>query len=215
MTDLDSGSFHTVTDPKQAQLLTEPDSKAFFKPFLAREQSATEAAEELGCKLNTVLYRIKTFLEAGLIEVKREQKRKGRTVKYYRSLHDAYFIPFSLTPYATLEERLEAQGAPIFANLISAYANALRQSERFGNYLLRVPDGVVLTTDFVPELTPSGLPVTYSDAVVNLSKDETVKIAEVLRELFQRGVTLSEKPERDDARNQDYFLMVAFMPLPQ
>ena len=108
MTDPDSGSFHTVTfytvtfhtvtDTRQAQLLTEPKSKAFFKPFLAAERSAGEAAAELGCNLNTVLYRVKTFLEAGLLTVSREQTRKGRAVKYYRSSYDGYFVPFTKTP---------------------------------------------------------------------------------------------------------------------
>ena len=49
----------------------------------------------MGCSLNTMLYRIKTLLlRAGLLEVVREEPRKGRAVKIYRSVHDAYFIPF-------------------------------------------------------------------------------------------------------------------------
>ena len=144
MTDPDSGSFHTVIDTRQAQLLTEPKSKMFFKPFLAAERSAGEAAAELGCNLNTVLYRVKTFLEAGLLTVSREQTRKGRAVKYYRSSHDGYFVPFMVTPYATLEERLEVQAVPIFADLIRSYATALRQSDRYGNHLFRAADGAVV-----------------------------------------------------------------------
>ncbi len=203
-----SGSFHTITDAKQAQLLTEPKSKTFFKPFLAVEHSATEAAEELDCRLNRVLYRVKTFVDAGLLEVTRTQKRKGRAVKYYRSVHDAYFVPFTLTPYATLEERLEVQAEPIFGDLIRSYASALRQNERYGNYLFRAGEGVV-TTDAVPELLPSGLPVVYSDKVVNLSKTEAVALAEALRELFRRG----GKTEHEPAEAQNYFFMVALLPL--
>ncbi len=112
MTEPDSGSFHTVTDPEQARLLTEPVSKEFFKPFLAHERSASQAATIMRCNLNTVLYRIKTLLRAGLIKVVREMPRKGRPVRVYRSVHDAYFVPFSVTPYATLEERLEVQAEP-------------------------------------------------------------------------------------------------------
>ena len=201
--------FHIVTDARQAQLLTEPKSKAFFKPFLAVEHSAAEAAAELGCQLNTVLYRVKTFLEAGLLEVTRTQKRKGRAVKYYRSCHDAYFVPFTLTPYATLEERLEVQAEPIFGDLIRSYASALRQHERYGNYLFRSGEEVV-TTDAVPELLPSGWPVLYSDTVVGLSKTEAVALAEALRALFRRGVGTEQTR---DVEARDYFFMVALLPL--
>ena len=208
MTPLNSSSFHTVTDARQAQLLTEPKSKAFFKPFLAVERSATEAAAELDCQLNTVLYRVKTFVEVGLLEVTRTQQRKGRAVKHYRSVHDAYFVPFTLTSYATLEERLEVQAEPIFGDLIRSYARALRQNERYGNYLFRAGEGVV-TTDAVPELLPSGLPVVYSDAVVSLSKSEAVALAGALRELFQRNAETEHEP----AEAQSYFFMVALLPL--
>lgn len=203
-----SGSVHTVTDPKQAQLLTDPKSKRYFHPFLAVERSATEAAEELGCNLNTMLYRIKTFVQAGLLEVARKQKRKGRAVKFYRSVHDAYFVPFVNTPYATLEERLEDQGAPIFADLLHSYAAVLRQGDLYGNYLYRA-GGNVVTTDAVPERLPSGWSVTYSDTMVRLSKAEAAALADGLRKLFQSAVS----KEADDAAAQDYFLMVAAMPL--
>ena len=86
MTVPDSGSFFTVTDSEQARLLTEPVSKEFFKPFLARERSASEAAEMMQCSLNTMLYRIKTLLRAELLKVVHEEPRKGRAVKIYRSV---------------------------------------------------------------------------------------------------------------------------------
>jgi Helix-turn-helix domain len=214
MIEMDSGSVHTVTNKKQAQLLTEPKSKEFFKPFLAQERSVTQAAQELGCNLNTMLYRVKTLQAAKLIKVTRKEKRKGREIKYYRSFHDAYFIPFRLTSYATLEERLEAQGKPIFTTLMSAYAYALKQNERFGNYVLRGgPTGGVMTTDFLPDFTPSGLPVVYSDMITNLSKENALELAEGLRDLFKRGFVKNGQDKRSKSQNHDYLMMVALLPL--
>jgi Helix-turn-helix domain len=213
MTVPDSGSFYTVKSAKQAQLLTEPKSKEFFKPFLARERSVSQAAKELGCNLNTTLYRVKTLQAAKLIKVTRKEKRKGREIKYYRSVHDAYFVPFKLTPYATLEERLEVQGEPLFSTLINAYAHALKQSERFGNYLFLGPTGGVITTDLVPDLTPSGLPVVFSDFTAHLHKDEALQIAEELRTLFKYGVNAYSKTKRADSQTHKYLLMVAFLPV--
>jgi len=104
-----SRSFHTVTDPEQARLLTDGKIQAYFRPFLARDATASEAAAEIRVDLNAVLYRVKTFLAAGLLRVVREVPRHGRPIKVYRSVHEAYFIPYEVTPFATLEERLWQQ----------------------------------------------------------------------------------------------------------
>ena len=207
MTEANSSRFHTVETEKQAQLLTDPKSKAFFKPFLARECSVSGAAQTLGCPLTTVHYRVRRFLEVGLLEAIREDKRKGRAVKIYRSRYDAYFIPFSLTPYATLEERLEAQAAPLFANLLRAYANALRESEHYGHHIFRRGD-VFCTSDLLPELTLGGLPVVYADMIATLRQEDALDLSADLRDLFDRG---GASAESESAR--DYLVMVALLPL--
>ena len=210
MTVPDSGSFFTVIDTEQARLLTEPTSKEFFKPFLARERSASEAATIMQCSLNTMLYRIKTLLRAGLLGVVREEPRKGRAVKIYRSVHDAYFIPFSVTPYATLEERLEVQAEPLFAGLIRAYAAALKQNERYGHHIFTDEHGTVLTSDLLPELTPGGQAVIYSDMTVWLRDEDARTIAQELRMIYERAGRLGLP--RGDKAGQEYLQMVALLP---
>jgi len=103
---------HSVTDPRLAALLTDPVARRYFEPFLARTLSAKQAADEVECALDTLLYRIRVFIQVGLLKVVEERPRKGRAVKYYRSVHDAYFIPHSVMPFATLEERLYALAEP-------------------------------------------------------------------------------------------------------
>ena len=208
MVEPDSSRFHTVENSRQAQLLTDPKSKAFFKPFLAQECSTSRAAQALGCPLTTMHYRVKRFLEAGLLKVARVEKRKGRAVNHYRSAHDAYFIPLSLTPYATIEERLEAQAAPLFANLLRAYANAIRRSERYGHHIFR-SGGAFCTSDLLPELTLGGLPVVYADMTTALHKEDALDLGASLRDLFERG-GVSSTP---DPKAQNYLFMVALLPL--
>lgn len=212
MTGPDSGSPHRVSDPRQAHLLTEPRSKEFFKPFLARERSVGEAAALLGCPLNTMLYRVRVMLDAGLIRVVETRRRAGRGIKVYRSVHDAYFVPFALTPYATLEERLEVQARPIFANLISAYAAALRASDLYGHTLLLGENGAVWTTDRLPDTAPGGLPTVYSDMTVRLTGEEAHEIARLLREAFVRGIHPDAR-SREDGPAPWYLLMVTLLPL--
>lgn len=209
MTVSNSGSFFTVTDTEQARLLTEPASKEFFKPFLARERSTAEAAAMMGCSLNTMLYRIKVLLRAGLLEVTREAPRKGRAVKVYRSVHDAYFIPFRVTPYATLEERLEVQSQPIFAGLIRSYAAALKQNERYGHHIFIGENGGVWTSDLLPGLNFTGQPVVYSDMTVKLRDEDARALGQELNGLLERALRLGMRAEDDDAT---YFYMVALLP---
>ena len=211
MTDPNSDSFFTVTEGEQARLLTEPVSKEFFKPFLARERSASEAATIMQCSLNTMLYRIKTLLRAGLLGVVREEPRKGRAVKIYRSVHDAYFIPFSVTPYATLEERLEVQAAPIFSGLIRSYAAALKKNERYGHHIFIGEGGGVWTSDLLPKLTPAGLPNIFTDIYIKLRDEDAHALGEELRELLERALRL-DKEAQNDPEARTYLNMVALLP---
>ena len=142
MTQIDYGrppaeAFHTVGDPEQARLLSDPQSFKYFEPFVARALSATAAAAEVGCALDTMLYRIKTFLKAGLLHVVGSEKRAGRPVKHYRSVFDAYFVPFEVTPFAELEERLAAGFRERQALVVPRLARVLKQSGRDGRRVYR------------------------------------------------------------------------------
>ncbi|CAA9325373.1 MAG: hypothetical protein AVDCRST_MAG61-2566, partial [uncultured Friedmanniella sp.] len=156
-----------VSDQTQARFLTDPAKKTFFVPFLARERRVAEAAAEVGCSINRMLYQVRTLLGSGLLEVVREERRAGRAVRVYRSVHDAYFVPFSATPYDTLEQRILVQGDPIWAGLIAAYADALRRSQRHGHLLRRVGE-LVQTTDQLPDSTPSGQALFWSDSTITI-----------------------------------------------
>lgn len=133
-------AFHTVTDPEQARLLSDPKTFEFFEPFVARERTLTAVAEALGCRLDTLLYRVKVLVKAGLLRVTRLEKRAGRPVKHYRSVHDAYFVPFEVTPFAELEERLAAGFRERQALIIPRVARVLKQSGRDGRRVYRRTD---------------------------------------------------------------------------
>lgn len=207
-----SPSFHQVTDARQAALLTDPASKRFFAPFLAQDRTVREAAELVGCALNTMLYRVKVMAAAGLLEVVEVRPRAGRAVKVYRSVHDAYFVPFGVTPYATLEERVAVQGRPLFARLTSACAAALHTHGLSGNALLLGENGAVWTTDLPPEVTQDGQPLVFSDMTVHLGKEQAHQTARQLAGTFREAVQAGQ-PQPDLAQDRQYVMMVALIPL--
>lgn len=130
-----------VRTPVQARLLSDAASRAFFLPFLARTRSVSEAAREVGCPLDAMHYRVKRFLAAGLLTVVTQRPRAGRPIKLYRSVGDAFHIPFALTPYAELEERIRSDVMAEEERVIATLARALRESGLEGRRLYRSDDG--------------------------------------------------------------------------
>jgi hypothetical protein len=92
-----------VTDTEAADVLTQPSTLRQLEPFLARSLTITQAAKETGEKANTVLSRVRRFVKLGLLEVSEEIKRKGRSIKKYRSTADVFFVPYEATSAETLE----------------------------------------------------------------------------------------------------------------
>ncbi len=92
----------TVTDPDAAAALTNPKTLRQLKPFLNRERTVLEAAQETGVKPNTMLARVRKFTALGLLMVTREVPRAGRAVKVYRSRAESFFVPYEVTPSETL-----------------------------------------------------------------------------------------------------------------
>ena len=127
--------------PLQARLLSDATSRRYFLPFLARTRSVSEAAREAGCALDAMHYRVKRFLGAGLLSVVGERRRAGRPIKLYRSVGEAFVIPFGLTPYAEIEDRIRADVMSEEDLVIAALARALRDSGLEGRRLYRSAEG--------------------------------------------------------------------------
>ena len=98
-----SPSLLIVTNPEAADALVNPLTLRQLEPFLGRDCTVSQAAEETGAKANTVLSRVRRFVTLGLLKVVREEKRKGRAVKVYRSAADVFFVPFETTSAESLE----------------------------------------------------------------------------------------------------------------
>ena len=100
-----------VENPEAAAVLTTPRTLRQLEPFLAREATVKEVAQETGEKPNTVLSRVRRFLGLGLLEVVREAPRQGRALKIYRSVADGFFVPFEATSAESLEAALAERDA--------------------------------------------------------------------------------------------------------
>ena len=207
-------AFHTVQNPTQARLLTDPKTRPFFEPFLAREQTVSAAAKGVGCTLHAMLYRVKTFVEAGLLRTTREEPRAGRPVKHYRSTFDAYFIPHGVTPYASLEDALLEKTREQAAFLTRQWAGLLHDIGHDGRRFYRDPYGEVnwesgevssVKLDFDNPTYPAAFDFSLE---VRLSREEAKALQSELRALYLRYL-----PARAQTSGGDYVFQAALVPV--
>lgn len=202
-----SSSCVVIRDERQAAFLTDPRSKLFFTPFLGESRTVKEAADVVGCAVNTMLYRVKVMVEAGLLQVVAVRKRNGRPMKVYRSTSDAYFIPLAATAFDTIEHRALSQGEPIFRHLVSAYTKALQEHEHRG-HLVYAEGGVVHTTDLPPAHLKDGRSLFFHDLTTELSASQAQDIAGRLRDTLAAAERAPIKGEKTGR----YIVMLALVP---
>lgn len=134
-----------VTNPRAATLLVDPARRRFLDPFLDRDCTVAQAARELGEDKNAVLYRVRQMKRLGLVHVVREEPRRGRSVKVYRSVAARLFVPYAATPAADLLEVLLTERAATERVLQTASLRVMRAAhgdEHWGMLLYRSGEGV-------------------------------------------------------------------------
>ncbi len=116
---------------RTAEFLTDQTNHALLAHFWGSENTVAVVARALGWKPNAALYRVKSLLEMGILEVSRVEKRRGRAITYYRVVADEFYVPFAVTSFETEAAFVKAQLEPLFERLIEAEArrNVGRQQE--------------------------------------------------------------------------------------
>jgi hypothetical protein len=101
-----------VRDKEIARVLTDITQVKLLKPFFEKDTTLSDAAQKLEVKLTTLLYHVSKFLKLGLLEVSKEEARKGKPIKYYRTTAKAFFVPFDITPNLSLKHLLNRLSQP-------------------------------------------------------------------------------------------------------
>jgi DNA-binding transcriptional ArsR family regulator len=110
-----------VNQHDAVRALVDPTVRRFLEPFLGRECTIKMAAEDLKVSPNSVLYRVNRLLELGLVRVTRIEPRRGRAIKHYQSVADAFLATFEHFDDASA---MELYGLHEGANL-EAFSSAL------------------------------------------------------------------------------------------
>jgi hypothetical protein len=212
-----------IKDTKQARLLTNPESFRFFEPFMARDCTVSQAASELHCNVDTMLYRVKTFVKAGLLKVVNTQPRRGRSVKVYRSSADAYYIPFEVTPFEDVEAFFRKSRKANDDILLPRFAKIIRHIGREGRIIYRDDKGEVWSS------SAGGLDDTFTGLEDTQKLEQRLKQRRQMAENSNDVLWLTDEEARDfvvdlykvwgkykkgeKIKRKPYFLEFAFVPM--
>jgi hypothetical protein len=134
----------TVTDPKAAAFLADPQHSVFLYPFIGRECTASEVARIYKISIKSVLYQIKRMIELGLLRIVRLEPRRGSPIKHYRAVTDAFFVPHVATNNETLEAMVNQWSQSLQPVYLRSYAQALsRVSSDWGVRISRDQTGLL------------------------------------------------------------------------
>jgi DNA-binding transcriptional ArsR family regulator len=87
-----------ISDPRSAALLANTRQRHILLALVDRERSQTELSETLGIALNLLHHHLVRLEAAELIEVTRTEPRRGRAVRYFRSVARSFFVPAEQAP---------------------------------------------------------------------------------------------------------------------
>ena len=218
---LSSAGWLVVDDPKAADYLTTPESVRFLKPFFLRERSASEAALAIHVAVDTMLYRVKTMLELGLIEQTSLEARRGRPIKRYRTVSDHFVIPFESTKAETVTALMRAQQDPkrqqILRGLTAAMAGGMGgwmvqvfADERSQTVRTRItPDDQF---EWTPQdsLAPQAPAAWFTTLNVHLTHDEAKSLQQELAALYEKYRAFNRSRPQPEPQHRLYVMQLGF-----
>jgi hypothetical protein len=181
------------------EVMLDSRQRTAFLPFLGREVSVSQAAQEVSELPNTMLYRIKRWQRLGLLlETRKIQHQKG-WMRLYRSSADAFFVPHSATKAEDLLALAIGIYTPLIANFLNAYVKSGERLssdwgvrfERSGNDWSVRP---IKSADDQCEPTDDDAPPSLLDLLeVQLSAKDAKSLQRELRALVEKYVHRNNK----------------------
>jgi predicted ArsR family transcriptional regulator len=91
-----------IGDPRMAACFSNPLRRQLVMLLAREERSLTELADATGHALKTLHYHVTVLHRLGLLVIAHERQRAGRSVKIYRAIAPAFYVPESVTPSGSI-----------------------------------------------------------------------------------------------------------------
>ena len=181
-----------ITDVVTANFLTNPETRHLLAPFMAQETPMAEAAKALGVELNTLHRRVGQMLELGLLELTREEVRRGHRVKLYRATRREFIVPLEATSSTNLESHVAKTFEGIATILSQGVARAMEREHLQWGFKIYIEEGYGLTQRVIPVSTDERVErrenktVWYGDTYLQLSDKEAKTFRHELQTLYDK-----------------------------
>jgi hypothetical protein len=120
-------TWHRVENPEACELLTDRALLRVLAQFTGRENTMANAAKSLEMTIGALYKILKRFEGLGLVTVTRTEARAGRAIQHYRTVAEAFFVPFRTHP----PERISVQNWALHQALFRRGLDRLYREERF------------------------------------------------------------------------------------
>lgn len=199
-----TSNWYVVEHSDAANALLRPTTFRFFQVFLGVERNLSDAAKTLNVPSSSLKYHVDKFLEWGLLEVKRIQSRRGKSVKFYQTVSNHFFIPFAKTSLEDLEALTRVMQAELQDQFTQDLVRAglkLNPQAALGGTCIRLLADQRSSIDF--SLTPPSdreepsfdfAPLWSSWTTVFLNPDEAQAVHEELQRMWQRLLETNAQP---------------------
>jgi DNA-binding transcriptional ArsR family regulator len=111
-----------MRDPQKLQMVLGKQSWKILTALSKESMYPLEVARRLGVHEQDVYYHIRRLAKAGAITVEKEEKKKGATAKYYRTVSPAFGIEFP-QGYKTLQRTSIVSVSEQIQNFFKEYVN--------------------------------------------------------------------------------------------
>jgi hypothetical protein len=108
-----------VTEKNAIQFLSNPNNHRYLECFMV-QNTVGLAATALNEPLHRVFRQVQKMLKLGLVVQTRLETRTGRAIRYYRTVSQEFFVPFS---HKSFEEVLLEINLPLEHEFIAAIAS--------------------------------------------------------------------------------------------
>ena len=87
-----------ITNPKAARAFANARQRYLVLTLIVREQSLQQISQISGLSLSLLHHHVTQLQKLGLLDVVKTSPRSGRSIKYYRAVARAFFVPAALLP---------------------------------------------------------------------------------------------------------------------
>jgi hypothetical protein len=208
-------TWQRIEHPKAILYLTTAETREILKPFMLGAQSVKAVAEKLGLPLNAVHYYVKQFEQVGLLQVAYLEPRRGRSIKYYQSSAQGFFVPFVATNSEGISGFVKQQMLPYLTEFIELLAISgaalIRDINQAGMRFYK--EGESIQTDLSPRgygfdfdefLAPDAPALMSSIMPVRLSRQNAKKLQLEMLELLEKYMNLGG--------SEDYMVHIGLTP---